>query len=74
VFSGTHCGRNRIELRGVISIVRNIDIIDQELRLPAAVRSSIRKRGGQPSSSQIDSLLDARLATSGSRAANHSSG
>jgi hypothetical protein len=39
--------------------------IDSGLRLLAAVRRSIRKRGGEPSSRQIDELLDERLAHRG---------
>jgi len=38
--------------------------IDSELRLLAAVRWSIREHGGEPSSCQIDELLDERLAHS----------
>ena len=39
--------------------------IDSELRLLAAVRRSIRERGGEPSSRQVDELLDERLAHRG---------
>jgi hypothetical protein len=35
-------------------------IIDSELRLLAAVRRSIREHGGEPSSRQVDELLDER--------------
>lgn len=41
--------------------MRDIDVIDQELRLLAAVRSTIREQGGQPTSSRVDALLDERL-------------
>jgi hypothetical protein len=34
------------------------DEIDDELRLLAAVRRSIREQGGEPSSRQVDELLD----------------
>jgi hypothetical protein len=34
--------------------------IDSELRLLAAVRWSIREHGGEPSSRQVDELLDER--------------
>jgi hypothetical protein len=36
-----------------------------ELRLLAAVRRSIREHGGEPSSRQVDELLDERLAHCG---------
>jgi hypothetical protein len=35
--------------------------IDSELRLLAAVRWSIREHAGEPSSRQVDELLDERL-------------
>jgi hypothetical protein len=41
---------------------RDIETIDSELRLIAAVRRSIREHGGEPSSRQVDELLDERLA------------
>ena len=41
--------------------MRDRDTIDSELRRLAAVRRSIRERGGEPSSRQIDDLLDERL-------------
>jgi hypothetical protein len=41
--------------------MRDCDTIDDELRLLAAVRWSIREQGGEPSSRQIDELLDERL-------------
>ena len=39
--------------------------MDSELRLLAAVRWSIREHGGEPSSRQVDELLDERLAHRG---------
>jgi hypothetical protein len=47
--------------------VRDIETIDSELRLLAAVRRSIREHGGEPSSRQVDELLDERLAHCGRR-------
>ena len=41
--------------------MRDLDPIDSELRLLAAVRWSIREHGGEPSSRQVDELLDERL-------------
>jgi hypothetical protein len=41
--------------------VRDRETIDSELRLLAAVRWSIREHGGEPSSRQVDELLDERL-------------
>jgi hypothetical protein len=38
--------------------MRDREIIDSELRLLAAVRRSIREHGGEPSSRQVDELLD----------------
>jgi hypothetical protein len=40
--------------------VRTRDEIDDELRLLAAVRRSIREQGGELSSRQVDELLDER--------------
>jgi hypothetical protein len=40
--------------------MRDLDAIDSELRLIAAVRRSIREHGGQPSSRHVDELLDER--------------
>jgi hypothetical protein len=37
--------------------MRDLDTIDSELRLPAAVRWSIREHGGEPSSRQVDERL-----------------
>jgi hypothetical protein len=45
--------------------MRDRDTIDAELRLLAAVRRSIREQGGEPSSRQVDELLDERLTVSG---------
>jgi hypothetical protein len=42
--------------------MRDLETIDSELRLLAAVRWSIREHGGEPSSRQVDKLLDERLA------------
>ena len=39
----------------------DLDTIDSELRLLAAVRWSIREHGGEPSSRHVDELLDERL-------------
>jgi hypothetical protein len=41
--------------------MRDLDTIDSELRLLAAVRRSIREHGGEPSSRHVDELLDERL-------------
>jgi hypothetical protein len=41
--------------------MRDRETIDSELRLLAAERRSIRERGGEPSSRQVDELLDERL-------------
>jgi hypothetical protein len=40
--------------------MRDLDTVDFELRLLAAVRRSIREHGGQPSSRHVDELLDER--------------
>jgi hypothetical protein len=50
-----------------LSPMRDLDTIDSELRLLAAVRWSIREHGGEPSSRQVDELLDERLAHCGRR-------
>jgi hypothetical protein len=42
--------------------VRDLETIDAELRLEAAARRSIREHGGEPSSRDVDELLDERLA------------
>ena len=41
--------------------MRDRETIDSELRLLAAGRRSIREHGGEPSSRQVDALLDERL-------------
>ena len=46
-------------------VMRNLDAIDSELRLLASVHRSIREHGGEPSSRQVDELLDERLAHRG---------
>jgi hypothetical protein len=38
--------------------VCDLNVIDSELRLLAAVRRSVREHGGEPSSRQVDELLD----------------
>jgi hypothetical protein len=45
--------------------VRDLETIDAELRLQAAVRRSIREQGDEPSSRHVDELLDERLAHRG---------
>jgi hypothetical protein len=45
--------------------VRDLETIDAELRLEAAARRSIREHGGEPSSRDVDELLDERLAHRG---------
>jgi hypothetical protein len=47
--------------------MRDLDTIDSELRLLAAVRWSMSEHGGEPSSRQVDELLDERLAHHGRR-------
>ena len=42
--------------------MRDPETIDSELRLLPAVHWSIREHGGEPSSRQVDELLDERLA------------
>jgi hypothetical protein len=42
--------------------MRDLDTVDSEPRLLAAVRRSIREHGGEPSSRQVDELLDERPA------------
>ena len=44
-----------------LSAIRDLDTIDSELRLIAALRWSIREHGGEPSGRQVDELLDERL-------------
>jgi hypothetical protein len=38
--------------------MRDIEVINSELRLTAAVHRSIREHRGEPSSRQMDELLD----------------
>jgi hypothetical protein len=45
--------------------MRDLDTIDSELRLLAAVRRSIREHGDEPSSRQVDELLDERSELTG---------
>jgi hypothetical protein len=40
--------------------MRDLEVIDSELRLLAAVRWSIREHGGEPSSRQVDGLSSGR--------------
>jgi hypothetical protein len=48
--------------------MRDLDTVDSELRLLAAVRwSSIREHGGEPSSRHVHELLDERNELTGSR-------
>jgi hypothetical protein len=47
--------------------MRDLETTDSELRLLAAVRWSIREHGGEPSSRQVDELLDERLTHRGRR-------
>jgi hypothetical protein len=54
------CGRRAFR-REIITAVRDLDGIDDELRLLAAVRRSIRRQDGEPSSRPVDELLDERL-------------
>jgi hypothetical protein len=42
---------------GYVDRMRDLEVIDSELRLLAAVRRSIREHGGEPSSRQVDELL-----------------
>jgi hypothetical protein len=44
-----------------IGSMRDLDTIDSELRLVAAVWWSIREHGGEPSSRLVDELLDERI-------------
>jgi hypothetical protein len=54
------------KLKGQASAECDRETIDSELRLLAAVRWSIREHGGEPSSRQVDELLDERLEISAS--------
>jgi hypothetical protein len=44
-----------------MSKMRGLETIDAELRLLAAMRWSIREHGGEPSSREVDELLDERV-------------
>lgn len=44
--------------------MRDLDVIDRELRLLALVRSKTRAAGGRPSIARVDELLDERQAVS----------
>ena len=46
--------------------MRDLDTVDFELRLLAAVRRCVREHGGQPSSRYVDELLDERNDLTGS--------
>jgi hypothetical protein len=48
-----------------VTSVRDLETIDSELRLLAAVRC-VREHGGQPSSHHVDELLDERNELTGS--------
>ncbi|WP_083089992.1 hypothetical protein [Mycobacterium noviomagense] len=48
-----------------LSVMRDREAIDSELRLLAAVRRSIREHGMESASRLVDELLDERLATRG---------
>jgi hypothetical protein len=46
--------------------MRDLETIDSELPLLAAVRRVCREQGGEPSSRQVDELLDERNKLTGS--------
>ena len=46
--------------------MRDLDTVDFELRLLAAVRRTVRENGGQRSSHHVDELLDERNELTGS--------
>jgi hypothetical protein len=48
-----------------LSVMRDREAIDSELRLLAAVRRSIREHGMESTSRLVDELLDERLARRG---------
>jgi hypothetical protein len=54
------------ERAGTLTAMRDLDTIESELRLLAAVRWSIREYGGEPSSRQVHELLDERNGRTGS--------
>lgn len=61
--------RNQTGRRDVLADVRTTAVIDQELRLLAAVRRTIREQGGRPSSTAVDRLLDERISVRPDRCA-----
>ena len=64
---GRRAGELRCDSRADMLIaVRDLDTVDFELRLLAAVRRSIREHGVEPSSRQVDELLDGRNELTGS--------
>jgi hypothetical protein len=50
---------------------RDVDVIDRELVLVAAVAASIRQLGGTPSTTLIDELVDERIASQSSPQRKH---
>jgi hypothetical protein len=56
------CSAKYLGLSGPQQGTADLETIDSELRLIAAVRWSIREHGGEPSSRQVDELLGERLA------------
>jgi hypothetical protein len=55
----------RVMTVGVSANVRDLEAIDSELSLLAAVRRIVHEEGVEPSSRHIDELLDERLAHRG---------
>ena len=55
------CELRRAGWAFTLSDMRDLDTIDSELRLLVAVRWSIREHAGEPSSRQVDELLDERF-------------
>ena len=41
--------------------MRDVEVIDEELRLLAVVRRLVHEHGGRPTSKAVDELLDERL-------------
>jgi hypothetical protein len=41
--------------------VRDLEVIDQELKLLVVVRAAVRREGGRPTTTTVDKLLDERL-------------
>ena len=64
---GTRAGLRAPALALRFGTMRDREPIDSELRLLAGVRRSIREHGGEPSSRQVDELLDERLSHRGRR-------